>query len=66
MPVLKMTLSVVGDILFVWTVWAIFYFFACSVVNIKELNYERVAYVILTNLGSVAVCYLYVRFLKDK
>ena len=58
-------LKIIGDIFFVWLVWSIPYLFFCTLGNSKNLNYERTFYIVLTNLGSIACCYLYVRYLKN-
>lgn len=58
-------LRIVGDILIIWLVWSIPYFLFCTFGNTENLNYERTFYIVLTNLGSIACCYLYVRYLKD-
>lgn len=54
----------IGNILVVWLIWSIFYFLFCTLGNTKDLNYERTFYIVLTNLGSIACCYFYVRYLK--
>jgi len=59
-------LKPVGDILFIWLVWSIFFLFFCSLGNFKDLNYERTVYIALTNLTGISCGYIYARCVKNK
>ena len=60
---LMVFLRLTGNILLVWLVWSLFYFFFASISN-KDANYERIFYIIFTNLSSIAACYLFVKYVE--
>lgn len=57
-------LKAAGHILFIWFLWSMVFFFIATLGN-PEANYKKIFYILLTNLASMAACYLYIKYLMN-
>ena len=53
----------IGNVLLIWFSWSVVYFFFATFGN-PEANYEKIFYILLTNLPVAAGAYWFGRYYK--